>query len=105
MDPRLRMKKPKKVAKWPSFLDWTKKGRQGRQKKITDPLIPEPKEPITISRVKTGHLSEKVHQDDIERIMLKNIKEATPGSKRHEYLELDYYAWVQKGRPVLMAAD
>ena len=31
--------------------------------------------------------------------MLRQIKQSTPGTARRKHLELDYYAWVQNGRP------
>lgn len=65
-----------------------------------DQAIPQPKEQLSIQKVRPGHRSEKVHQDFIEEEMLKQIKLATPGTARREHLELDYYAWVQNGRPV-----
>lgn len=68
--------------------------------KMTDKLIPEPGEQLTVQKVRPGHVSEKIHQDSLEEIMLRNLKNATPGTARRKHQELDYYAWVQNGRPV-----
>ena len=88
---------PRHVAQWPGLPENL---RAMKMKSFNDPKIPPGHKFSHMQKIPLEHKSSKEMQDEVERVMLRNIRNATRGPNR-DYLIEKYEFWLANGKPTM----
>lgn len=88
---------PRQLPQWGSLPEDL---RAMKMKSFNDPKIPPGRKFTHVQKIPLEHQSSKEMQDEIERIMRRNIREAR-GGPNHQFLLEKYEWWLANGKPTM----
>ena len=74
--------------------------RAMKMKSFNDPMIPPGRKFSHLQKIPIDHKSSREQQDEIQRIMLRNLRKAW-GSPNYDFLKEKYEWWLANGRPTM----
>lgn len=88
---------PRHIAQWPGLPENL---RAMKMKSFNDPKIPPGRKFSHLQKIPLEHKSSKAMQDEVERVMLRNLREAR-GGPNYDYLLKKFEWWLANGRPTM----